>query len=292
MPAALKYFQRIFMVGHAQRLGPFQAAQGDFSRGGFPGGAVRLTPAEQTPTGIGIGRDLGFGWWVERRPAIMADLRLGHPRLHDCLSEGFHYNVTMSTMMSQRDIEANLANRLRSEREARGWTLADLAAQSGVSRAMVSKIERCEASPTAALLGRLSAALGLTLSQLFARVEDAGQMSRAAEQPVWRDPETGFLRRTLSPPGVTPLEMVWGELPPGATIPYPIAFSFIADQQLVVIDGVLTIRLGGTAYELGAGDCLRFGPPRELTFANAGTITCRYVIAIVRASASGAGETG
>lgn len=292
MPAAFKYFQRVFMVGHAQRLGPFQAAQRDLSRRGLPGGAMGFAPAEQTPAGIVIGRNLGFRRWVERRTAVMADLRLGHPRLHDCLSERFHYDVTMSTMMSQQDIEANLANRLRTEREAHGWTLADLAARSGVSRAMVSKIERCEASPTAALLGRLSAALGLTLSQLFARVEDSGQMSRAAEQPVWRDPETGFQRRTLSPPGVTPLEMVWGELPPGATIAYPIAFSFIADQQLVVIDGVLTIRLGGAVYELGAGDCLRFGPPRELTFANAGTVTCRYVIAIVRASASGAGEAG
>jgi transcriptional regulator with XRE-family HTH domain len=195
----------------------------------------------------------------------------------------------MSTIIEASDVEAGLANRLRMERESRHWTLADLAARSGVSRAMLSKIERCEASPTAALLGRLSATLGLTLSQLFARVEDGGQLARAAQQPIWRDPESGFLRRSLSPPGSGPLELVWGELPTGAAIAYPVtAYTFLADQQLVVIDGVLTIRQGDVTFELGAGDCLRFGPPRAVAFQNRGGAPCRYVVAVLRAT-GGAG---
>jgi transcriptional regulator with XRE-family HTH domain len=190
--------------------------------------------------------------------------------------------------MEISSVETILARRLRAEREARGWTLMELAAQSGVSRAMLSKIERCEASPTAALLGRLSAAFGLTLSQLFARVEHGGQLARAADQPVWRDPETGFIRRSLSPLDHAPLDLVWGELPPGARIPYAAAsYTFIADQQLVVIDGTLTIRQGDTTYELAAGDCLRFGPPRDVTFENAGSAPCRYIVAILRTSATG-----
>src|SRR6202035_3936482 len=110
----------------------------------------------------------------------------------------------------------------------------------------------------AALLGRLSAAFGLTMSQLFAQSEEqsGGQVARADRQPVWRDPETGFLRRSLSPPGPSPLELVWGECPSGAEIAYPAAsYAFIADQQLVVINGELTIVLGDTAHVLGPGDC-------------------------------------
>jgi len=187
------------------------------------------------------------------------------------------------------DIETILAKRLRVERETRGWTLADLAARSGVSRAMVSKIERGEASPTAALLGRLSAAFGLTLSQLFAQQEDGrdGALSRIDEQPVWRDPETGFLRRSLSPPGFgaggsSPMELVWGEMPPGAEIAYPAAsLAFIADQQLV-INGELSIVLGSTVHVLNPGDCLRFGPPRDVVFRNPGAARCRYLIAVLR----------
>jgi transcriptional regulator with XRE-family HTH domain len=193
----------------------------------------------------------------------------------------------MSTIVELSDVEAALANRLRTEREARDWTLADLAARSGVSRAMLSKIERREASPTAALLGRLSAALGLTLSQLFARVENAGQLARATDQPIWQDPETGFVRRSLSPQGAGPLELVWGELPPTATIDYPAeSYAFMADQQLVVIDGALTIHQGDTTYRLTPGDCLRFGPPRHVTFENPGPDLCRYIVAVLRTTAT------
>ena len=41
---------------------------------------------------------------------------------------------------------AGLAQRIRSEREARGWSLADLAGRADVSKAMLSKVERAEAS--------------------------------------------------------------------------------------------------------------------------------------------------
>jgi transcriptional regulator with XRE-family HTH domain len=60
----------------------------------------------------------------------------------------------MSTIVT--DVTGPLAARLKTEREARGWSVAELAERSGVSRAMISKVERAEASPTAALLGKLS----------------------------------------------------------------------------------------------------------------------------------------
>ena len=202
--------------------------------------------------------------------------------------------------MDQVDVEGALSQRLHHERTTRGWTLADLAARSGVSRAMLSKIERREASPTATLLGRLSAAFGLTMSQLFSPMENQpekqppmGAIARAQDQPVWRDPETGFVRRSLSPPdfsspgftssGRSPLELVWGELPPGARIAYPAAsYAFIADQQLVVVSGELTIAQGGVLHALGAGDCLRF-TCADSEFRNPGAARCRYVVALVRA---------
>jgi transcriptional regulator with XRE-family HTH domain len=199
-------------------------------------------------------------------------------------------------MVSPADVDVVLASRLRREREIRAWTLVDLAARSGVSRAMISKIERGEASPTAALLGRLSAAFELTLSQLFAPPDDQptdrqsaphseSGIARVEEQLVWRDPETGFLRRSLSPPGPGLLELVWGELPPETEIGYPAAsLAFIAEQQLVVIGGELSIVLGLAVHALGPGDCLRFGRAEAVTFRNSGAARCRYVIAVLRAA--------
>src|SRR5919109_514002 len=144
----------------------------------------------------------------------------------------------MSTKLTD-NLDRRLAERIRAEREARGWSLEELATRSAVSRAMISKLERGESSPTAALLGRLSAAFGLTLSQLLARAEQgaARLLNREAEQERWRDPDTGFERRALTPPGSTaPLELVWGELPSKACVEYPAsAFTFIEDQQIVVL---------------------------------------------------------
>src|SRR3954469_11644675 len=116
----------------------------------------------------------------------------------------------MSTIVNNdADPTEPLAARIALEREARGWSLADLAERSGVSKAMISRIERGEASPTAALLGRLSGAFGLTLSTLLARAEDRGErLLRAKDQPVWRDPETGYIRRRVSPFSGAPLELV------------------------------------------------------------------------------------
>ena len=100
-------------------------------------------------------------------------------------------------------LDRRLGERIRAEREARNWSLEELAARSAVSRAMISRVERGESSPTAALLGRLSGAFGLSLSRLLARAEAAegGRVAHAGDQALWRDPATGFVRRALTPPG-------------------------------------------------------------------------------------------
>src|SRR5690242_8210511 len=134
----------------------------------------------------------------------------------------------MSTIVNRRaaavtgaDPTESLAARIALEREARGWSLAELAERSGVSKAMISKIERGEASPTATLLGRLSGAFGLTLSTLLARAEQSGgRLLRAAEQPEWRDPETSYVRRQIAPRADLPVELIRIELPAGAAVSF------------------------------------------------------------------------
>jgi transcriptional regulator with XRE-family HTH domain len=97
-------------------------------------------------------------------------------------------------------LTASLAGAVESARLGRGWPVSALAQASGVSRAMLAKIERGEVQPTAALLARLSCALGITVSELIASAERApGRLARHGQQPTWRDPETGYARRALSP---------------------------------------------------------------------------------------------
>ncbi|GAB4057242.1 helix-turn-helix domain-containing protein [Catellatospora paridis] len=179
------------------------------------------------------------------------------------------------------DLTAALAATVRTTREQRGLTVAAVAEVSGVSRAMISKVERGEAQPTAALLGRLSGALGLTLSELIARAEgDAVRLSRQAEQPVWTDPETGYTRRAVSPPGSTALELVEVELPPGTEVAYPAqAYRFI-DQQIWMLSGHLRFVEGDQVHELDTGDCLQLGAPADCVFVNPTAAPCRYLIVL------------
>ncbi|WGD31990.1 XRE family transcriptional regulator [Ancylobacter sp. WKF20] len=186
----------------------------------------------------------------------------------------------MSLLMD--DTTHRLAHRLRLEREARGWSLADLAARSGVGKATISKIEREEMSPTAATLVRLAAAFDLTLAGLLLRAEGGERLSRAADQPLWRDPETGYTRRQIFARPDHPVEMVEVELPPGARILLPASTYGHIRQILQVRAGTLTLTEGNDRHVLEAGDCLGFGPPADVTFANESGAPCRYIVTLTR----------
>src|SRR6476660_9598598 len=122
---------------------------------------------------------------------------------------------TTSTMGDAApDLNQRIADRVGKLRAAQGLSLDALAAKSGVSRSMISLIERGESSPTAVVLEKLAASLGIMLASLFdAPTNEAqavnGPIARRDDQPEWRDPASGYLRRNVSPPGVPqPMQIV------------------------------------------------------------------------------------
>ena len=183
-------------------------------------------------------------------------------------------------------LTSSLAEAVHAARVSRGLSANALAERSGVSRAMIAKIERAEAQPTAALLGRLSGALGITLSELVARAEgDDRRLRRAADAPTWTDPATGYRRRAVSPPAGWPLELVEVMLPAGAEVSYPAdSYAFI-HQQIWLIEGRLRFHEGDTVHDLEPGDCLQLGPPQPCTFSNPTGDPCRYLVALTRRNA-------
>ncbi|MER6130313.1 XRE family transcriptional regulator [Streptomyces sp. NPDC001795] len=181
-----------------------------------------------------------------------------------------------------------IATRVRTERERRRWTLAQLADASGVSQAMISRIERGESSATAVVLGKLSAAFQLSIASLLALAEGVQDdteavagVRRRAETAEWRDPGTGYRRRQITGPHF-PAEVAEIRLPAGAQVPYPAAaFAFI--RQIVwVLDGHLTFHDGDTVHELDAGDTIELGEPAERVFANTTDWECRYAVILTR----------
>ena len=187
------------------------------------------------------------------------------------------------------DPTPRIAARLREERRRRQWSLDDFARAAGVSKAMLSKLERGQASPTAALLGRISGALGLTLGSLLAEdAPPAPRLLRAGQQPVWRDPQTGYLRRQVSPPGDLPMQLVEVELPPGTEVAFPASAYAFLRQAIWVVRGVLAFREGQEQHVLRAGDCLALGPPTDCVFANQGRSPCRYLVVVAGMPTQGA----
>jgi transcriptional regulator with XRE-family HTH domain len=179
-----------------------------------------------------------------------------------------------------------LAERLRRLRTERGLTLDALAGRTGVSRSMISLVERGESSPTAAVLDRLSAGLGVTLAALFADEAraDAPPLVRRADQVTWRDPGTGYVRRNLSPPGFpSPIELVEVLLPVGARVAYdtPGTARVVGlSQQLWVLEGEVELTMGEVTHRLGVGDCLAMRVDRPIAFRNPADHDARYVVAL------------
>ncbi|MBE1437183.1 transcriptional regulator with XRE-family HTH domain [Agrobacterium vitis] len=175
-----------------------------------------------------------------------------------------------------------IAERLKALRTAKNLTLDQLAEQSGVSRAMISRIERAEASPTAALLARLCSALGQSLSVFFAQAEHASPLSRRASQPVWQDPETGYRRRAVSAPGTgSRVDVVEVEFPPGATVRFAAQPASRNQWQHVwLFEGRMQITVGQAVYGLEPGDCLHMNIGDVHAFHNPTQNIARYGVII------------
>ncbi|MET3442722.1 transcriptional regulator with XRE-family HTH domain [Variovorax paradoxus] len=177
-------------------------------------------------------------------------------------------------------IDSLIAGRLLALRQDKSLSLAELAELSGVSKAMISKVERAESSPTAALLGRLAAGLGVPLAQLLTEDKGSPQRLRArAQQEVWRDPEAGYLRRQIVERSANGgVEMVEIELPRSAQVGYPRWSGKPYRQCLWMLEGALQVDYGDERFELAPGDCLDFGVDRPLVFKALGRTACRYLL--------------
>ena len=189
------------------------------------------------------------------------------------------------------DIHHHIAQRLRELRSARGYSLDALAERSGVSRSNISLIERGESSPTAAVLDKLAIGLGVALASFFDESADGSAAHEgaeapsphihAADQPRWQDPASGYVRRRLSPPAPSPLQLVEVVFPPGQRVALDSAVPGAEiHQQVWLLEGRMELTVGDTLWPLAAGDCLAMQLNQPIVFHNPGTTPARYLVAL------------
>lgn len=181
-------------------------------------------------------------------------------------------------------VDLRLAARLAELRAEHGWSLGELADRSGASRSTLSRAERAETSPTAALLNRLCRVYGRTMSQLLSEVEsEPVPVVRAGEQAVWEDPSSGFVRRSVSPPAAGLRgELVEGRLTAGADLAYDGPSVPGLEQHLWVLDGTLHVTDREVEHRLAAGDCLRMRVWGATRFRCPGPEDARYALVVVK----------
>ncbi|MEB6623167.1 XRE family transcriptional regulator [Acinetobacter pittii] len=183
------------------------------------------------------------------------------------------------------DINIRIAQQVRELRLLRGYTLDILASRCKVSRSAISLIERGEASPTAVVLEKLANGLGVPLTQLFdspPNNQSPQPMVRRTQQAEWKDPETGYIRRQVSPPNwKSPFQIVEIEFPAQSRVTYETsANSKVVLQQIWVIEGQIDIQLGENFYALQEGDCLAMQLDQPIIYSNPSSKAARYILVV------------
>ncbi len=181
---------------------------------------------------------------------------------------------------------SRLGSRLRDLRQARGFNLDSLATASGVSRSMISDIERGSKVPTVLVLARLATALDSTVSRLLGEDQpDRVIMLRRSDQPAITDP-AGWERRVLSPnlPGVE-FEFIRTTIPGGVVVGEFAPHAAGSREYVAVEAGELTVTIDGEEHRLHAGDALYYAGDCTHAFANAGRPECIYYTAMSVAGA-------
>ncbi|MGQ3002174.1 MAG: helix-turn-helix domain-containing protein [Hydrogenophaga sp.] len=183
-------------------------------------------------------------------------------------------------------INTAIGRRVHELRTSRKESLETLASRSGVSRSMISLIERGEASPTAVVLDRLASALGISMAALFGSASERGAsddpLLRRAAQTEWKDPQSGYTRRLLtSPTGRSPLQLAEVRFPAGARVAYESGrHDGSLHQQVWVLKGRIDVAQGERRHVLQKGDCLAVRLDQPLVFSNPTEREAHYLVAL------------
>ena len=159
-----------------------------------------------------------------------------------------------------------LASRIRAARSRRGLSLGELASTAGVSKSLVSQIERGIAAPSIDTVRRLASALELPVFSLFMEEPDNGMIVRRGERRVVRYPGSGATREILSPTLSGRMVLVWVTFPPGEDGREPV--RHVGEESVVVIRGTLEVLLGEERVLLEIGDSMTFDPEVPHFFRN------------------------
>jgi transcriptional regulator with XRE-family HTH domain len=173
-----------------------------------------------------------------------------------------------------------LTQRLRDERRLRGWSLDDLAERAGVSKSLLSKIERDQVSPSLRTLKALADGLDLPLAWLLHEDHLEQFIVRKDRRQQFVVPGSEIRREIIAPALMRQLTMLIAYLDPGQ-ISFGQPDAHHGEECLHVLKGQLTANIGGQTTVLDEGDTLYFNARVPHDFRNNGEEEVQVLVALL-----------
>jgi transcriptional regulator with XRE-family HTH domain len=173
---------------------------------------------------------------------------------------------------------------LQKLRQERGLTLDDLSRAAGVSKSMLSQIEREKANPTIAVAWRLANALGIGIEELLtgsAKEVEEVRVLDAHELPTLPGTHAGYVLRILGPMELAG-KFEWYELtlaPDGALVSNP--HDPGTTEHLTVLHGAIEVEAGNTKKKLKAGGTARYEADRNHAIRNTGKTEAKALLVVI-----------
>ena len=177
----------------------------------------------------------------------------------------------------------DFAKKLKGIRQDSKYTLQQLADKTGVSKSMLSKIERKEKNPTLQIAAQIAEGLGVSLSSMLGErtFDNKVVVIKASEQVVFRDEITGFERRLLSPAfPLKGIEFIHNTIAKGSpSIEFPPHLPGVK-EFICVTKGKLKITMNEKSFILKKGDSIFFEANTQHGFNAEGSSECSYYLVI------------
>ncbi|WP_136415462.1 XRE family transcriptional regulator [Herbaspirillum sp. ST 5-3] len=173
---------------------------------------------------------------------------------------------------------------LQKIRLKRGLTLEDLSRAAGVSKSMLSQIEREKANPTIAVAWRLANALGIGIEELLAantQESEAIHLLEPHETPTLPGNHSGYVLRILGPMDLAG-KFEWYELtlaPEGALKSSPHDPGTI--EHLTLLNGSVDVEVDGVTKKLKAGGTARYHADKPHAILNAGKSEAKALLVVI-----------
>lgn len=180
-------------------------------------------------------------------------------------------------------LSRRVADNLRAIRNARGFTLDELATRCGVSRGTLSQIETCRTNPTLAVLWKIASGLDVPFSTLLGEEGpgEAVRLVRIADQNVIRSADGALESRALTPGrALGQVDLYELTLAPGS-VHRAEPHSAGTTECLTVIEGVIEVVSGDSVARATAREALLFGADVAHSYHNPGPEPARALNVII-----------